>query len=788
MGTETKMPDKNCPWWFYSPVYLAPIILFLPALIPGHSLFWGITSIQFIPWHWEALQLLRAGEIPLWNELNGMGAPLAANYQSCLFYPPTWLTFLAGWIGGLPLMAWAHGWLIAGHLSWGGWGIKKLTEKLGFGPVPQLICGLAYGLCAYSVARGSFLTMVQAAAWIPWVLLAASQFAAPVRSGAPEQKQPYTRKAIIGLALAFSGQWLSGHAQLAWYTFLFFLAWIIVGALVNGGVKRLWQIALPVAVSGLIGFCVSSIQLIPTLEYFTQSQRSSALDYQTALSYSFWPWRFITFIFPDIFGNPGNGDYWGYASYWEDAVYIGLLPFVLAFYYVIRQIRKKHTNEENQYQPLFWFCLITSIVILLMALGWNTPVFPWLFKHVLTFGFFNGPARWMIFFDIGLILLAGLGAEEWIKHGMLPRKWVNLGLTGVIAMILSAAAAWLFLPSIRVSFKYAVISAGIFLAGYLVLALLKPESSEGRAALRWRFWIACWLAVDLIWAGSKLNPTVSTDLYSTGRSLEKSTDRYYISSSLEKDLRFKRFFLFTNIRPSVDWRNLVDSKLPNVNLLSGVSMLNNFDPMVPDRYSDFLIEMELAAPEERGQYLALAGVGRSATLNPDSLRDIVWEPVETLPRAWMVHCAEIVEDGEGALRWVKSAAGSGRLVNSIVVERESLDEESCGAIQEPPVGVEDLSARSMHHEYQVHADQTGGWLLITNTWYPGWKVKLDGQPAGLLRADYVFMAVEVTEGNHQIELDFQPVSFTAGLALTTIGLFATTILGFYVKNPTGGSR
>jgi hypothetical protein len=70
-------------------------------------------------------------------------------------------------------------------------------------------------------------------------------------------------------------------------------------------------------------------QLLPTAEYLLQSQRAGAVEYEFAMTYSFWPWRFLTLLAPGLFGSPASGDYWGYANYWEDAVYIGLLPFLL---------------------------------------------------------------------------------------------------------------------------------------------------------------------------------------------------------------------------------------------------------------------------------------------------------------------------------------------------------------------------------------------------------------------------------------------------------------------------
>ena len=71
-------------------VLITPLIFFIEAIFYKKVLYWGTTSTQFFPWMEYAIQQILQGNLPLWNPYNGWGAPLLANYQSALFYPPNW--------------------------------------------------------------------------------------------------------------------------------------------------------------------------------------------------------------------------------------------------------------------------------------------------------------------------------------------------------------------------------------------------------------------------------------------------------------------------------------------------------------------------------------------------------------------------------------------------------------------------------------------------------------------------------------------------------------------------
>ena len=222
-------------WLPAAPLIAFPLVLFGQLLVQGKALFWGLPVLQFNPWRMYAWETLRGGELPLWNALNGMGAPLMANYQLALWYPPSWPLYLFAALGGGPTLAWGHTLLLMLHLMWAGFGMARLVRLLGGGRLAQSVAGLAFCLNGYLLARVNVFPMVWAAAWLPWVVLGASQIAIPGRTVSANHAF-LPRGLVFSLALML----LAGHAQLSWYILLFTGVWVLVGGL-RGGWRGLFQ-------------------------------------------------------------------------------------------------------------------------------------------------------------------------------------------------------------------------------------------------------------------------------------------------------------------------------------------------------------------------------------------------------------------------------------------------------------------------------------------------------------------------------------------------------------------
>jgi hypothetical protein len=72
---------------------------------------------------------------------------------------------------------------------------------------------------------------------------------------------------------------------------------------------------------------------------------------------------------------------------------------------------------------------------------------------------------------------------------------------------------------------------------------------------------------------------------------------------------------------------------------------------------------------------------------------------------------------------------------------------------------------------RTSADATA-WLVLNDTWFPGWTARVDGTEVPILRANHAFRAVALTAGSHRVEFTFRPRGFDsgAGITLATAGL------------------
>ena len=77
----------------------------------------------------------------------------------------------------------------------------------------------------------------------------------------------------------------------------------------------------------------------------------------------------------------------------------------------------------------------------------------------------------------------------------------------------------------------------------------------------------------------------------------------------------------------------------------------------------------------------------------------------------------------------------------------------------------------------------GGWLVLTDAWYPGWKARVDGDPVPVYPADVAFRAVPVPEGAEEVVFRYEPPEVLAGMAISAfVALLLAVCAGWFARN------
>ncbi|MBI5931381.1 MAG: YfhO family protein [Chloroflexi bacterium] len=743
---------------------IATALLFYP-LIFGRALFWGLPSLQFYPWRQFAFDEIREGRIPFWNPYVGGGAPLIANYQSAIFYPPNWLhLFLSNY--------YAMGLIAILHVFWAGLGMWLFTGHLGFAPLGRGVSVLSFALGNYCIARfGSFPT-TDAAAWIPWMFWITLRIL--------EQR----RLRDIGLMGMITGmQLLAGHAQTTWYGLValgLFALWYTRWPARPTAPKLRFLALLLCGIALVLGLGVAAIQLVLTQELLSQSQRSGGVDYKVLTNLSYAPARIFTMFTPRFFGTPADGSYLtkGRGVYFEDTAYIGFLPLISAIAAMIGWFQRRKLLKHHPIFRSVPFWSLLSLAGLLLATGRFGPFYPFLYNHVPTFDNFREPVRWLIWPAFGLSILAGIGAHGW---GRSPRVifWTRLSAAAGGGIVVVSLLSALFLQTadseaLQVLVR-AMVALGVVIFISAILTLTQPPTGLASSSLaRWQIAVLIFIAGDLIWSALGLNPTVSRDFYQRDFSISKPIGRLYWFEDYEKKVKFDDYFDLDDYRVATRrWLSARTSLLPNLNMLDDIAIFNNFDPLEPDAHVRYIELIEDAGPNS-GKLLWAAGVGQTYG--------------ETQPRGWQGEGTEFITPLEPSTVWMVPNAipvanqteATQQLLNrdwspdqTVIIEAADFEPITDASFTEAEVEV--LSERPNERRYRVTSDGAG-YLVLASTWYPGWEVEIDGQEATLYQANLTFQAIEIPAGGADVTLRYRPNGFGAGVLVTFIAVLLCLML------------
>lgn len=789
-------------------VALAVALVSWDVLFRGRVLYWGTASLQFLPWHRMVADAVRAGHAPLWTHALGNGAPLLANLQSAALYPPNLLYLV------MP-PAQAMGLLFALHLALAGLFAYLLARAWGLRPSSALLAGLVYGLAGFVVSRSQFGSMTSAYPWLPASVLLAERLWA----------RPSLRRAV-GLALVLAVFLCAGHAQMLYYALLFLGAYALwrgwAGASRTGRARGSLTAAAWLGAAVAVSLLLAAAQALPTAELLLQSQRPGGPDYERAMAYSFWPWHFLTFLAPDLFGNPAHGNYWGFANYWEDCAFIGVLPFILALAAggtavaraVRRAARRPAAHEAATARPApTGFLVAAALFSLAMALGEHSPLYPWAYRWFPGIAWFQAPARFLFLYTFCAAMLAGFGAERIptpcpaqaqgrmgerqtidrapsfpLSPQAGPRRWVfwgRLTLAGGLAAAVMLLVLGAVPPFSESTFPAALLRLALTAAAIGAWAAACPRSGDPRRVSAWR-WAAAGIAlVELATFGRPLIPTAPQSAFGGQADIPAfvreafGESRILTTETYEYNTMFAHFTRFADFGPQDEAtvRELRAALLPNLCAMEGVDTASNYDPLLLAHHAELRARAESATGDAQKRLLGVMNVrymvARQAPIGWQVVRDLpgmaIAENDAVFPRARVVSCVRQVQArGE----WER-------------ILREGDFRPDCIWLESPPLPTSGgasgavLSWAAPQNALSVRVRTDGAaYLALSETYHAGWRARDNGMPVPVLRADYGFMAVPLAQaGEHLVELQFAPTTWTVGCAVSAGALlFAAGVL------------
>jgi hypothetical protein len=98
-------------------------------------------------------------------------------------------------------------------------------------------------------------------------------------------------------------------------------------------------------------------------------------------------------------------------------------------------------------------------------------------------------------------------------------------------------------------------------------------------------------------------------------------------------------------------------------------------------------------------------------------------------------------------------------------------------VGEPHSGLpEFISERNNCLQLFVEAKEVS-FLVLSDTYFPGWRAYLDGKPVKIFRANYNFRAVSIPPGKHEVKFVYHPMSVKLGVLVTSLGIIGILVMG-----------
>jgi hypothetical protein len=738
---------------------VAALTLLWP-LLTGHILFGGQVSDMYIAGYsfrlFGAETFKQTGSIPQWNPYLLGGLPYIAAMHGDIFYPTAWLR----WIMPVDL---AITWGMVVHLVLAGWLTYLFARALGMTWGGAIVAGVSYeltGIVGSQMSPGHdgkwFASALTPLAF--WLLLLAIR------------KEKLWAFGAFSFVVALS---VLGHYHMSYFLLLALGLWALYLALWDTERPAAMEPWKPIAMAALavvVGVGITSLQILPFLEYIKYSPRAEGgpnTGWAFATSFAFPPRELFTLILPEFNGILEN--YWGQNPLKFHTEYVGVLPLLLGIF---------AWADKGRRRIVATFAL-GAVVFLLFAFGGYSPLYRLAF-HVLPY-LDKIRAMGMVFFlpAFALAILAGFGMDALVR-GHVGSK-LALGVAAGVAVFallgvvggLQGLAEALAMPERTAAVEANAASLRSGAIRVFIFALLSMAA----------IWLIVGRRVSSLAATAIVAVVVVADLW--------SLDRQFYVFSPRANVLFRDDAITGYLK-----KTPLPYRVMNGGSYGPTSILMAYG--IPDVFGYHGFELraydELADMEHDGQNALTQNFGKLL-----AVRFLIVPRPASIPGFHEVVPLTTTSYGSpGALyeadtippyaRVVVVAAKMPDTVQPMMLADDRFPVEAAALFSDTSSLRPDSITQPIRRSAVVAqvtkwapgamtvalsgADSTDGHLLISENWYPDWHAEVDGRPGVVRRANHSVLSVDLPPGAKNVRLWFDSATYARGKIVSLIALIA----------------
>ncbi|RJP32457.1 MAG: hypothetical protein C4536_06195 [Actinobacteria bacterium] len=685
-----------------------------------------------------ASEHVKDGSITLWNPDIACGFPVLAEGQSGTLYPVNLLISLLF----DPVLAFnlsiVIGLLLALIFSY------LLLRHYGISAASSLFGAIAFTFSGFMIAKLKYPSLITATCWLPLAVFGLEK---------TFQRRHLAYLFLTSLALAM--QFLAAGPQVFLITmsviavvFVFRFAVLLSGARREeqaAGRRMLAGLCVGVLFAVVLGTALAAPQLMPMTQGVPYLETAAADgSFYGSTGTTMRPRDLDLFIAPYRYGNPARATFdVDYDIFWENIAYPGLLTLVLALIAVLWLAKRDRTVQ-------MW--LLIGLLALAVSLGSNTPLAGFMWKYIPGFRFLYYFQRYLVVVVLCMAVLAGKGLDHVISYFHNGKAWK----AAIILLVFATLLADLGLFATQ---QVSTIEAASVLEPNSTAELLVPAQGElqgqriavlgyGETWRRANEESGGWLGDKRLFVDSlRLLPADYSGVFAipgsgiAGKRILASQEIYWIYATYGHTVQGQ-------------WR--VEIPDTAVNLMATQSVRYLLSPYLIDNQSINLVkeegaeiegvtyrlyEIPYAAPRAFIASEILLEEGARSMTVADAV-EYFWDPLQIIGR--------VILEREPTLLRGRASQGEAHIVSSgdtrVVIEAHS---------------------------------PNGGVLVLNDSYFPEWKVYVDGQEREILRANLAFRALELEAGDHSVEFVYRPSSLYYGLVMAAAVLLLLLCIFLY---------